>query len=122
MASISSPGIGSGLDINSIVSQLMTVERRPVAQLNQKEADYQARLTAYGTFKGTLSSFQSAMRGLSNINNYQGRTASSGNSEVFTATASTGAVAGNYSVEVVQRASAQKLASQGFNNTSDAVG
>ncbi|MDH4134431.1 MAG: flagellar filament capping protein FliD, partial [Gammaproteobacteria bacterium] len=51
-----------------------------------------------------------------------GRTASSGNSEVFTATASTGAVAGNYSVEVVQRASAQKLASQGFNNTSDAVG
>ena len=46
---MSSPGIGSGLDVKSIVSQLMTVEQQPLARLSQKEASYQTKLTAYGS-------------------------------------------------------------------------
>ena len=41
---LSSPGIGSGLDINGIVSQLMTVERQPLAVLDNKEAKQQTKL------------------------------------------------------------------------------
>ena len=65
MASISSPGIGSGLNINSIISQLMTAAGQPLTVLDRKEAVFQAKLSAYGSLKGALSSYQSAMRDLS---------------------------------------------------------
>ena len=58
--SISSPGIASGLDVNGIVSKLMELERRPLNSLTTKEANYNAKLTAYGSIKGALSSLQVA--------------------------------------------------------------
>ena len=54
MASITSTGVGSGLDVASIVSQLMAVERQPLVALDRKEAGYQAKLSAYGSLKGSL--------------------------------------------------------------------
>jgi flagellar hook-associated protein 2 len=63
---ISSAGIGSGLDVSSIVSQLMALERRPLTALDTKEAKLQSQLTAYGSLKGALSSFQSAVAALAN--------------------------------------------------------
>ncbi|MCX7142803.1 MAG: hypothetical protein NT123_17380 [Proteobacteria bacterium] len=61
---LSAPGIGSGLDVKSIVSQLMAVESQPLTALATKEASYQAKLSAYGSLKGTLASFQSAAQAL----------------------------------------------------------
>ena len=60
---ISAPGAGSNLDVNSIVSQLMAIEQHPLTLLSQREADYQAKLSAYGALKGAFSSFQTAMQG-----------------------------------------------------------
>ena len=58
---ISSPGIGSNLDVNGIVTQLMALERRPLQQLDKKEAGFQAQLSAFGTLKSSLTSFQTAV-------------------------------------------------------------
>ena len=52
---ISSPGIGSNLNVNEIVSQLMALERRPLQQLDNKEAKYQAQLSAFGSLKSSLT-------------------------------------------------------------------
>lgn len=119
---ISSPGLGSGLDINGIVSQLMAIERRPVDLLDQKEAGIQAKLSAYGTLKGAVSEFQTAMQGLNTLGKFQARTAKSSDVAVFTATASSAAVSGQYSIEVKQLAQAHKVASKAFTATTDAVG
>ena len=54
---IVSPGIGSGLDVNGIIQQLIAVERQPLAALDTREAGFQAKITAYGTLKGSVSSF-----------------------------------------------------------------
>ena len=62
--SLSSPGLGSGLDVNAIVSKLMAVESQPLTALASKEASYQARITAFGTLKGGLSALQTALSGL----------------------------------------------------------
>ncbi len=51
---ISTPGIGSNLDVNSIVSQLMAIERQPLDRLDVKEASYQAKLSAYGGVRSAL--------------------------------------------------------------------
>lgn len=122
MASISSPGIGSGLDITSILKQLMDIERRPLAELDRKEAGLQARLSAYGALKGALSGFQGAAAALNDLSKFETRKATSADTSIFSASASSSAVAGNYAVEVKQLAQAQKLASKAFTNSTDSVG
>ncbi len=110
---ISSSGIGSNLDINGIISSLMTVEQRPITLLTQKEAKYQAQLTAYGSLKGVLASFQTSMQNLASAAKYQGLTAAVGDASVFTAAASNAAAAGGYTVSVSNIAQSQVLAAAG---------
>ena len=80
---LSSPGVGSGLDVNSIVTQLMTVERLPVTLLAKKEAGYQSKLSAYGSLKSALGSFQSAMSGLNNAARFQSLSATAADPTVL---------------------------------------
>ena len=75
--SLSSAGLGSGLDVNGIVGSLMAVEQRPLTLLSKKEASYQTQLTAYGSLKGALSAFQNTMQSLSNATAFQSLTATS---------------------------------------------
>lgn len=114
---MSSPGIGSGLDVKSIVSQLMTVEQQPLTRLSQKEASYQTKLTAYGSLKGALAAFQSSMQSLSSASSYQALTATSGNSTVLGASAGITAKAGTYTVDVSHLAHSQVLAANGLAST-----
>ena len=44
MATISSPGVGSGLDVNSIVTQLVAIERQPITQLKTLASSLQTKL------------------------------------------------------------------------------
>ncbi|HLA74678.1 MAG TPA: flagellar filament capping protein FliD [Gammaproteobacteria bacterium] len=108
-----STGIGSGLDVSSIISQLITLERQPLVALDKKEATFQAKLSAYGTLKGALSSFQTTVRGLSDIARYQTLKAASADTTIYTASGSTTALAGNYAVEVVKLAQAHKINTTG---------
>lgn len=119
---ISTPGIGSGLDVNNIVSGLMAVEQRPLTAVTTQKTKYQAEISAYGTLKSALSSFQTAVSALSTASKFNAQTVSSSNSAVFTATASGSATVGNYAVKVSQLASSQKLASAGFADIGTVVG
>ncbi len=123
MASISSPGIGSGLDVTGIVSRLVAAERAPTQlRLDRREAEALSKLSALGTIKAALSSFQSALEPLTTLEGFQGRTTSSGNPDVFTARASATAVPGRYSVEVLSLASGAKLRSSAFTSADTVVG
>ena len=55
MPTISSPGIGSGLDINGIVDKLMAAERRPIDVLDRKKSSYDTQLSAYGKLSSALA-------------------------------------------------------------------
>lgn len=119
---ISSPGIGSNLDVNGIITQLMGVEKLAVTALDRKEVAFQQKLTAYGSLKGALSAFQMAARSASGISTFQGMKAISADVTVYTAVGSPSATAGSYAVEVKQLAQSQKLSSKGFADTSSALG
>lgn len=112
----------SNLDINSIVSQLMAVERQPITKLNAKEASYQAKLSAYGSVKGAVASFQSAVQSLSSSSKFQAVKATASDTTVFSASASSSAVAGTYSLEVTSLAQAQKLVAAGRTSSTAAIG
>jgi flagellar hook-associated protein 2 len=110
---LSSPGIGSNLDINGIVSQLMTIEQRPLQLIEVKEASYQAQLSAFGSLKGSLSSLQNASTSMSKETQFQSLKATSSDTSVLSASAVSSAAAGTYSIEVSKLAQAQKLAAVG---------
>lgn len=118
----SSVSSSTNLDINSIVSQLMSVERQPINKLNVKEANYQAKLSAYGTVKGAVSSFQSAIQSLGSASNFQTLKATPSDATVFSASATSSAVAGTYSLKVTSLAQAQKLVADGKPSSTAAIG
>ena len=120
--SISSPGIGSGLDVNGIVSKLMAVESQPLTALATKEASFQAKVSAYGSLQGALSSFQTALQGLNDPTKFNSLTASSSNSAVVTASSSSIAVAGSYALNVSKIAQSEKLVAAGQANSSTSIG
>jgi flagellar hook-associated protein 2 len=119
---ISSPGIGSNLPIDDIVSKLMTAESQPLTLLAQKEASYQAKLSGYGSLSGALSSFQTTMANLGKASTFQALKTSVGDDDIFTATATTKAVTGNYQINVTQLAQAQTISSAGQTSKTATIG
>lgn len=115
-------GVGSGLDINSLVSQLMTLEARPATLLNNREASYQARLSAFGQLKSVLSPMQSALSSLKSASNFQAMRATVGDGTVASALASTTATKASYSLEVQQIAQGQRVVSNATTAPSVAAG
>ena len=107
MPSISSPGIGSGLDIGGIVTKLVALEKQPLVQL-QKSANFmQSRLSLYGQIKSQLSTLEDAAQKLGSAGGWTGMTASSSNPAAISATAVPGSSAASFSVEVTQLARKQ---------------
>ncbi len=119
---LSSPGIGSGLDVNGIVSQLMAIERQPLAALDNKEAKQQTRLTAFGSLKGALSTFQSSLSALSDPAKFTGVTANFADATLANVSATSSAAVGSHSVEIQTLAQSHKLKSANFATTSAALG
>jgi flagellar hook-associated protein 2 len=118
MAGIQGNGI-SGLDINGLVSQLVAAEGAPISQrITRHEVQVTTKLSALGTFKGAMSAFKSALEPLKTVEAFQSRKATSGNTDYFTVSAATNAVAGHYDVEVVSLAKAHQLASQAYEDGS----
>lgn len=113
---------GTNIDVAGIVSQLMTIEQRPLAALDQKEASYQAKLSALGTIKGALASFQTAVAGLTDAGKFQALKTTSSDSSIATASAAATAMAGTYSLDVTKLAQAQKLATAGQASQTAAIG
>lgn len=125
MTGITSTGLGSGLDVNSIVSQLVAAERAPGDKrilLEQSRANY--RISALGTFRSSIASLQAAADSLkiSSTSTFGKLATTSSDTTLFTASASAKAVAGTYNVEVVSLATASKLASSAFANSTAPTG
>ena len=119
---LTSPGIGSGLDVSAIVEKLMAVERAPLDALDKAETAVQSKISAFGTLKSSLAALQAAVKALATPAAFRSTTAQLANPALGTATAGDGATAGTYRLEVTQLAQSQKLASGGFASVSDVVG
>lgn len=122
MATISSPGIGSGLDVQGIVSQLLALERRPIALLKQQATKLSTQLSSVGLLQSHVSNLQSAATQLTGSNLWTRMSATSSDAASVAATASATAAAGSYSIEVSQLARAQSLASSAHASSSSVLG
>ncbi|MEQ1529780.1 MAG: flagellar filament capping protein FliD [Methylococcales bacterium] len=124
MTITTSVGVGSGIDINTMVSQLVAAEGKPAKDaIARQESAAQSRLSGIGTLKSALSTFQTAVRQLNDGSLFETHKVSSTDDSVLTATAGVGSVAGSHAITVTQLAKAQKsTATTEFSGLSEVVG
>lgn len=122
MASISSLGVGSKLDLSTLLTQLETAESQPLVLLQQRQVSYTSKLSAYGTLQNSLSTLQAAAKKLSDPALFQGAKVTSSVPEVLTASAGSTATAGTYTVDVTKLAQSQSLVAAGRADAKAAVG
>lgn len=118
---LTAAGVGSGIDVESILQQLGEIERQPVVALEAKKEALDVELSAFGTVKGAISSFQTAVEALGSNADFGAFVASSSDEEVFTATASNGQDAVNQEVEVLALATNHTLSSGAYASADSSV-
>ncbi len=123
---ISSLGVGSGLDLSSIVTNLVNAESIPTEnRLMLKEKDVTTQFSAFGALKSSLSLFQGSLSSLQSPTVFNAMKHTISDSSVFTATVENSAEPGDYSIEVSAIARAQSLATSAatpFTSISDTIG
>lgn len=118
---ISIDGLASGLDISSIVSSLMAVERIPVHQLESRQVNLINKLTSYQELNTRLLALQTQAQSLTDVGDLLARTAGSTNTDVVTATIQSGAPLASYDIVVTTLASAHKVSSASFTDSTTAL-
>jgi flagellar hook-associated protein 2 len=122
VGSITASGLMSGLDTDSLISQMMEVEQRPIELLQRRETSYQAQISGVASLKSVLYGVQSAAGKLKEPEDFLSYSATSSNEETLGASASDTAIPGSYQIEVTQLAQAQQVRSAGFSGSDATVG
>lgn len=122
MATNSVGGSTSTIDVESIVSQLMKIERRPVSKLDVKIANKEIEISAFGSLKAKASALESALSALEKPTTFSAKSVSSSDPSIVTADATGSAVVGNIDVKVVSTARSMRTVVNGFASETSAVG
>ncbi len=123
---VTTQGVGSGLDIAGIVDKLMNVEQIPLNRLKAQESAYQTKLSAYGSARGALASFQGTVATLADPKAFASFAATIGDDTLaaiaIDPTRSDALSEGTHTLRVDRLAGAQRIASSGFASTTTVVG
>lgn len=113
MAGTSINGVGSGYDIDSIVTALVNAQKAPKSnQIATQKTATNTTLSGIGSLQSALDTFQTAMGKLNDANSFAGLAVKSSNTDALTATLGTGAAAGTYAIDVESLATSSKVATQ----------
>ncbi|MGH8596149.1 MAG: flagellar filament capping protein FliD [Gammaproteobacteria bacterium] len=107
---LSSPGVGSGLDVRGIIEQLMSVERQPLVRLDADKVELKAQLSAYGSLKAAVATFRDAVAKLDDLAKFKVYAASSSDKDVLEASASSAAARGIYNIQINRIAENHRMA------------
>ncbi|MDO4905150.1 MAG: flagellar filament capping protein FliD [Lautropia sp.] len=113
---------GGSIDVNSIVTQLMAIEREPLTKIQQQQAGINTKLSSWGKVKSALSELQTAAEKLTTQTTWQNNTATTSNDSQVAVTSGNGGVKGVHSLTVHQLAQSQAVASRAFASPDAVVG
>lgn len=120
--SLSAPGIGSGLDVTSIVTALVNAKKAASQnQIDNKTNEVKGQLTALSSLSSALTTLQAALAKLTTTSTFASFNATATDNTIATATTLSNAVPGSYDLNVSQLATAQKRSSSTLSSTA-AVG
>jgi|LNFM01.1.fsa_nt_gb flagellar hook-associated protein 2 len=122
MTTLSSPGIGSGIDVRGIIEKLMSVEQQPLVKISTRVVELKTQLSAYGSLKSSVSGFRDAIDKLADPTKFKVFKATSSDDKVVTASATSSAAKGVYNLEVQRIAENHRMAAgTTYANTDTAV-
>lgn len=104
-------GIGSNMDMQSIVDKLIALEKRPILRLESQKIDYSSKQAIWREVNTRLSALNSSLDGLKLQSDFDKISATVSDEKILTASAAANAVFGEYEIEVIQLAKAQKVMS-----------
>ena len=110
MATITSLGVGSGLDLNGLLTQLQASERQKLTPLTQQQNTQQTKISAYGRLQSAMDRLQESITALNNTSTFRQQT-STVTGEGVSAIAGETANAGRYDINVTQLAKGGSVAS-----------
>ncbi|GLP94981.1 flagellar filament capping protein FliD [Paraferrimonas sedimenticola] len=120
---LTATGMGSGLDINAIVSSLVNAQKAPKeASFDAQESGLKAQISAFGNLKSTLAKFSESLESLSKASFFSSSTAELSKDGFFSVTTSENSTPGRYQVKVNQLASQHKVALNAVNDVTSPVG
>lgn len=114
-------GLISGIDTDSVLTQLTNLERQPITKLQEKEAAYQVKLTSYGSLRSALTTLRSATSALDSATDLNVYSGVSTNTSAFTGTVFSTAKTGSSTISVSSLAQVHKVKSDAF-SVDEAVG
>ncbi|GLI38483.1 flagellar filament capping protein FliD [Geobacter hydrogenophilus] len=118
MADINFSGLASGIDTQSMITQLMYLERAPERLLQTKQKKLQSQIDLYKQIKDSLSELQKSAQSIKTSSTFKGLKTDVGDSSVLTASASSTAMEGVHTVEVTALARSQRQVSIGYASNS----
>lgn len=114
-------GLATGLDTNSIVKELMALERQPITRLQADRNWYQRRQSAVTKFDGLLQSFLGKIENLGNSDDLRQKSVSTSSEQYLSVSVGVDALPGtNYQVEVASLAQVEKSVTAGYADKSAA--
>ncbi len=119
---ISSAGIGSGLDVTSIIAGLMKVESQPLTDLQTAATSIKTTISAFGAVQSAVSTFRDAVRTMALPSTWQATTGTSADSTAASIATTSSAAVGNYAVQVTALAASQSTVSGTFASGDALVG
>lgn len=122
MASLSTPGIGSGLDVNSIVTQLVSIERKPIELLQAQATTIQSKLSSFGLLQSYTANLRDIADKIQKPDFWTANAGTTTDGASVGVSATTTAATGTYSVNVTQLARSQTLSSKAFTGPTSTVG
>jgi flagellar hook-associated protein 2 len=122
MASITSLGVGSGIDANSIIDKLVSIEHQPIDDLQTAKTALDSQVSSFGKVQSYMSALRDAARKLTDASTWSAVSASSSDTASIGVTAGDGAAAGSYSISVDRLAMAQSVTSAPFADSATTVG
>ncbi|WP_199030570.1 flagellar filament capping protein FliD [Ralstonia sp. ASV6] len=119
---ISIPGIGTNIDVNNLVTKLMQAEGKGMTVHQNQQKVFQTQLSAVGSLKSALSTFQTAMANLTTADTFSGMKASGHDTSILNVNVGSTAPSGTYNIKVTQLAQAQVLSAQGQASNKTPIG
>jgi len=113
-------GLATGLDTDSIVTQIMQIERAPIDRLTTQKDNETQRLNAFFQFKGKLDALKTSVSEMTLTSQVRATKATVSSESSFTATSENAAL-GSYDISVAQLAQVQKTITDGFSSNTDHI-
>jgi len=117
-----SGGIASGMDTNSMVAQLVHLEKAPIRDMQQRKRDFESQQRIYRGINSTLSATKTKAEAMDTYDEFLSLTTTSSDTNFLTASAGGDALPGNYEIVISQLAKAEKDRSTSFASSSESSG